>query len=213
MRAGVACSLVVFQILSFSSAKTFAQDSRTHTSHSSHPAYAKTLHVHGISDVGKLNQFLYRGSQPNEQGLRELKKLGVTTIIDLRGEKQGLVKSERKRAQALGMRVVNIRASGWSPPNDQEVAEFLSLTQQRPKQVIFAHCWLGDDRTGVFFATYRMVFDRWTPQHAIAEMDHFHFKRFWHPAMKKYVLNFPAHFAKSPAFAGLREQRELAAQR
>src|SRR5215472_16963351 len=107
MRAGVACSLVVFQILSFSSAKTFAQDSRT-TSHSSHPAYAKTLHVRGISDVGKLNQFLYRGSQPNEQGLRELKKLGVTTIIDLRGEKQGLVKSERKRAQALGMRVVNI---------------------------------------------------------------------------------------------------------
>ena len=213
MMARVACSLVAFLVLSFSSAKTFAQDSRTHTSHSSHPAYAKTLHVHGISDVGKLNDFLYRGSQPNEQGLLELKKLGVTTIIDLRGEKQGLVKSERKRAHALGMRVVNIRASGWSPPNDQQIAEFLSLTQQRPKQVIFAHCWLGDDRTGVFFATYRMVFDHWTPQHAIAEMDHFHFKKFWHPAMKKYVRNFPAHFAKSPAFAELRKQQELVAQR
>jgi len=31
--------------------------------------------------------------------------------------------------------------------------------------------------------------------------------------MKKYVLNFPAHFAKSPAFAELRKQQELAAQR
>ena len=80
-----ALSLVTLT-LSFSCAKTFAQDSRTHTSHSSHPAYAKTVHVHGISDVGKLNDFLYRGSQPNEQGLRERKKLGVTTIVDLRGE-------------------------------------------------------------------------------------------------------------------------------
>jgi hypothetical protein len=58
-----------------------------------------------------------------------------------------------------------------------------------------------------------MVFDHWTPQHALAEMDHFHFKKFWHPAMKKYVLNFPAHFAKSSAFVELRKQQELAAQR
>ncbi len=113
-------------------------------------------------------------------------------IIDLRGEKQGLVNLNASIAEALGMRVVNIRASGWSPPKDQEIVEFLSLTQEQPKQKIFAHCWLGDDRTGVFFATYRMVFDHWTPRQAIEEMDHFHFKKFWHPAMKKYVLNFPA---------------------
>ena len=128
MLARVACSLAAFLLLSFCCAKTFAQDSRTPTSHSSHPAYAKTVHVHGISDVGKLNDSLYRGSQPNEPGLRELKKPGVTTIVDLRGEKQGLVKSERKSAQALGMHVVNIRASGWSPPQDQQIAAFLSLT-------------------------------------------------------------------------------------
>lgn len=205
--------LVALFLLSFSPRKTFAQDSRTHSSHESHPPYAKTLHLHGVSDVGKLNDSLYRGSQPNEHGLRELKKLGVTTIIDLRGEKQGLVKSERKRAQALGMRVINIRASGWSAPRDKEIVEFLSLTQQRPKQVIFVHCWLGDDRTGVFFATYRMVVDHWTPQQALAEMDHFHFKKFWHPGMKKYVRNFPAHFAKSPAFAELRNRQEVAAER
>src|SRR4029077_8273987 len=109
-----------------------------------------TLHVHGISDVAKLNDFLYRGSQPNEHGVRELKKLGVTTIVELRGEKQGWVKSERKRAQALGMHVVNIRASGWSPPQDQQIAEFLSLTQQRPKQVIFVHFCLGGGHHGWF---------------------------------------------------------------
>jgi protein tyrosine/serine phosphatase len=170
------------------------------------PPYAKTLHVLGISNVGKLNEFLYRGSQPNDEGLRQLKKLGINLIVDLRGERQGLVKSENKKAEVLGMRVVNIRASGWSPPKDEEIVEFLSLTQRRPKEKIFAHCWLGDDRTGVFLATYRMAFDQWTPDEAIDEMDHFHFKGFWHPAMKKYVRDFPAHFAKLPAFADLRKQ-------
>jgi tyrosine-protein phosphatase SIW14 len=129
--------------------------------------------------------------------------LGITTIVDLRSEKQGLVKSKRKKAEALGMRVVNIRASRWSPPQDAEIVEFLLLTEQQPKQIIFVHCRLGDDRTGVFLATYR----HWKPQQAIDEMDYFHFKKFWHPAMKKYVQKFPAHFAKitpaHPSFAAM----------
>jgi hypothetical protein len=115
----------VLLFLSFSSAKTFAQDSRTHSSHTS---------LRGVSDVGKLNDYLYRGAQPNDEGLRELKKLGITVIIELRGERKSLAKSERKKAQTLGMRVVNIRASGWSAPKDKDLVKFLSLTQQRPRK-------------------------------------------------------------------------------
>jgi protein tyrosine/serine phosphatase len=159
-----------------------------------------------VSDVGKLNDYLYRGAQPNDEGLRELKKLGITLIIDLRGERKGLAKSERKKAQALGMRVVNIRASGWSAPKDKDLVKFLSLTQQRPREKIFVHCWLGGDRTGVFFAVYRMAIDHWTAQQALEEMRDFHFKSFWHPRMKRYVENFPAHYAKSKVFAELRRQ-------
>ena len=119
-----ALSLLALALPLFS-AKTFAQDSRSHSSHASHPAYAETLHLHGISDVGKINDYLYRGSQPNDEGLRELKKLGITMIIDLRGERKGLAKSERKKAQALGIRVVNIPASGWSTPKDKDLVRFL----------------------------------------------------------------------------------------
>ena len=206
-----ALSLAALLALSFSSARTFAQDSRTQTSHASYPEYAQTLHLHGVSDVGKVNNFLYRGSQPNDEGLRELKQLGITLIIDFRGQRKGLAKSERKKAQALGMRVVNIRASGWSTPKDKDLVEFLSLTQRRPRGKIFAHCWLGGDRSGVYFAAYRIAIDHWTAQAALDEMHYFHFKSFWHPRMKKYVENFPAHYAKSKAFAELRSQ-EVASQ-
>jgi protein tyrosine/serine phosphatase len=206
-----ALSLVALT-LSFSSAKTFAQDSRTQTSYASHPNYAETLHLHGVSDVGKLNDFLYRGSQPNDEGLRELKQLGITMIVDLRGERKGLAKSERKKARVLGMRVVNIPASGWSTPKDRDLVKFLSLTQQRPGEKIFVHCWLGGDRTGVYFAAYRIAIDHWSAQETLDEMRYFHFKSFWHPKMKKYVQNFPAHYAKSKAFVELRRQ-EVASQR
>ena len=78
--------------------------------------------------------------------------------MDLRGERQGTVRTERTRAAALGMRPVNIRASGWSPPENDQLVQFFSLLQQRPQEKIYVHSWLGDDRTGVFLAAYRMAF-------------------------------------------------------
>src|SRR6266487_5298137 len=41
-------------------------------------AYGQKLKIPGIHNGGKINEVLYRGAQPKEQGLSELKKLGVT---------------------------------------------------------------------------------------------------------------------------------------
>src|SRR5262249_14128671 len=78
--------------------------------------FAQKITLLGISDVGKVNDHLYRGSQPNSEGIRELRKLGVTTIVNLRGERQGAVRMERRTAAEAGIKLVNIHASGWSPP-------------------------------------------------------------------------------------------------
>jgi len=172
--------------------------------HSSAPPFAEKIQLNGVSYAGKINGFLYRGSQPNEQGIEQLKKIGVTTIVDLRGERQGTVATERKRAEALGMRLVNIHASGWSPPKDEELVQFFTLIQRQPKETVYVHCWLGNDRTGVFVAAYRIAFEHWPAERALEEMYFFRFKGFWYPAMKTYIRNFPAHFAESPAFAPFR---------
>lgn len=173
---------------------------------SSSPEFAEKFHAGGISDTGKVNDHLFRGSQPNAEGIHELKKLGVTTIIDLRKERQGTVQIERERAAAAGIKVVNIHASGWSPPTDEELAEFFTVLRKQPRETVYVHCWLGDDRTGVFLAAYRIGFEHWTPERAIDEMYYFHFKGFWHPAMKDFVRNFPARWASSPAFAPFRPE-------
>jgi tyrosine-protein phosphatase SIW14 len=147
----------------FFSTSVSAQRAKTIPVSEKHPAFAETIHIDGVKDAGKLDAHLFRGTQPNKHGLRALKKLGVTTVVDLRGEFRHESTQEKKEVESLGMRFVLIPGNGWSPPTDKQMAEFFSLIAQRPKQTIFIHCWLGGDRTGVFLAAYRIAFDHWTP--------------------------------------------------
>ena len=175
-----------------------ANSPQHHAKKNPQPAFAEKIQIPGISDAGRVNEFLYRGSQPHEQGIEELHKLGITLIVDLRGEFRGARESERREAEQYGMRVISIPGNGWSPPTDEQVAQFLSLFQEHPRQRIYVHCWFGGDRSGVFLAIYRITFEHWTPQRAVQEMKAFHFKGFWHPAMTRYVKEFPQRLNESP---------------
>jgi tyrosine-protein phosphatase SIW14 len=168
------------------------------------PVFGQKLKISGIHNAGKISAFFYRGAQPQEVGLSELKILGITTIVDLRGEDREKLLWERKHAESLGMRFVNIPVSGWSPPTDEQVAQFLSLLRDRPGQKIFIHCRFGDDRTGVFTAVYRMAVEKWPADQALKEMYFFGFNGFWHPSMKSFVRDFPARLNSAPSLAPLR---------
>jgi protein tyrosine phosphatase (PTP) superfamily phosphohydrolase (DUF442 family) len=165
------------------------------------PAYGEKLHIQGIHNSGKVSDVLYRGAQPKERGLAELKKLGISVIVDLRGEDKTRINWERSQAESLGMRFVHIPVSGWSPPTDEQVALFLSLFRGDTAQKIFVHCRFGDDRTGVFVATYRMALEKWSAELAIKEMYFFGFNGFWHPAMKSFIREFPERLKVSPSLA------------
>jgi len=170
------------------------------------PAFPQTAHgekvkIPGIPNAGKITDFFYRGAQPREVGFSELKLLGITTIVDLRGEDREKILWERKHAESLGMRFVNIPVSGWSPPTDEQVAQFLSLLRDHPGQKIFIHCRFGDDRTGVFTAVYRMVVEKWPSDQALKEMYFFGFNGFWHPSMKSFVRDLPGRLNTAPFLA------------
>ena len=166
-------------------------------------AYGEKLRVPGIPKAGRINDHLYRGAQPRSQGLAELKKLGIPTVVDLRGEDRDTIAWERQQADSLGMRFVHIPVSGWSPPTDEQVVQFLSLFHNDPKEKIFVHCRFGDDRTGVFLAIYRMAIDKWPAEQALKEMYFFGFNGFWHPSMKIFIREFPARLKSTPSLARL----------
>ncbi len=166
-------------------------------------AYGARLRLAGVHNAGKIEEVLYRGAQPHAESLQELKGLGITTIVDLRGEGRDQIEWERKETEALGMRFVHIPVSGWSPPKDEQVAQFLSLFHGDAPQRVFVHCRFGDDRTGVFVATYRMAVEKWSSEEAMKEMYLFGFNGFWHPAMKAFVREFPNHLKSSPVLTSL----------
>jgi tyrosine-protein phosphatase SIW14 len=164
---------------------------------------AQKIPLAGVPNAGKINDFLLRGAQPSNRGLAELKKLGVTTVVNLRGWGRE-VKSERKQAESLGLRYLNIPVGGWSPPTNGQVAQFLALLRSSPGQKIFVHCKYGEDRTGVMMAAYRIAENHWTAEQAIQEMDSFGFHYHWHPSMLSFVRKFPTNYASDPAFASAR---------
>jgi tyrosine-protein phosphatase SIW14 len=191
-------------IIFFTVISTPAHDQTSATASSTpvlRSAYGEKLKLSGLPNGGKINDALFRGAQPRAEGIKELKNLGVTTIVDLRGEDPDRIAWERRQAESLGMRFVSIPVSGWSPPTNDQVAAFLALFRNHPKEKVFVHCRFGDDRTGVFVATYRMAYEGWPAQQAINEMYFFGFNGFWHPSMKTFVRDFPARLKTAPALA------------
>jgi protein tyrosine/serine phosphatase len=172
-------------------------------------AYGDKLKLPGVPNGGRIASNLYRGAQPHPDGLQELKKLGVTTIVDLRGENPQLRETERRQAEALGIHFVNIPVSGWAPPSNEQVAQFLALFRNNPQEKVFVHCRFGDDRTGVFVATYRMAFENWPAEQAMNEMYFFGFNGFWHPSMKSFIRDFPARLKTAPALVEYRSATRL----
>ena len=92
----------------------------------------------------------------------------------------------------------------WSPPTNEQVAQFLSIFRDSPQEKIFVHCHYGDDRTGVFVAAYRMALEKLPADQALKEMYFFGFNGFWHPSMISFVREFPARLASSPALAAFK---------
>jgi tyrosine-protein phosphatase SIW14 len=169
-----------------------------------HSAYGEKLRIPDIPNSGKVNEHFYRGAQPKSQGLVELKKLGINTVVDLRLEDSAKIQWERQQVESMGMRFISIPVGEWSAPTNEQVLQFLSLFHEDPAQKIFVHCRFGQDRTGVFVATYRMAFEKWPTEQAMHEMDLFGFNRYWHPAMISFIHDFPARLNSAPALAPLR---------
>jgi protein tyrosine phosphatase (PTP) superfamily phosphohydrolase (DUF442 family) len=163
--------------------------------------FGERLKIRGIPNAGKVSDTLYRGAQPRAAGYRQLKDWGVAIVVDLRNS--GPKSPEKSAVESLGMRYVPIPTSAYLGPSDNQVAKFLQLRRDNPKEKIFVHCYFGDDRTGVMIAAYRIAEQHWTADQAYNEMRFFHFHTYL-LLMGHYVKSFPFNFAIDPAFSSLR---------
>jgi tyrosine-protein phosphatase SIW14 len=146
-----------------------------------------------IKNFGKMDDRFYRGAQPKAEDFKELKTLGIQTVIDLRDDPTDY---EKGAVEALGMRYVNIAMSDTSYPKEESIQSFLRVVNDPTTGKFYAHCAGGRHRTGVVGAIYRFTFNHWTYDQAYAEMKDYDFYTRWgHGDLKTYVEDF----AKRPA--------------
>jgi protein tyrosine phosphatase (PTP) superfamily phosphohydrolase (DUF442 family) len=121
-----------------------------------------------LNNFQQVSDSLCRGAQPSPDGFRELAKLGVHTVLDLRGA-GGRSSTEAKLVHSLGMEYVNIPLDGFKAPTPEEVSKVFAVLNDQNAGKVFVHCRRGADRTGTIFALYRIQHDHWTNQQALSE--------------------------------------------
>jgi protein tyrosine phosphatase (PTP) superfamily phosphohydrolase (DUF442 family) len=137
---------------------------------------------------------IYRGGQPDDNGLQQLKCLGIQIVVNLRHANESAQPAEGDTVKKLGMEYVSI-PSGCRNPQDENVAQFLRLVQEHPDKKIFVHCEFGIDRTGLMIAAYRIAEEGWSQRRALAEMRANGFnwmhQHAWCPETYHYEQQFP----------------------
>jgi len=124
--------------------------------------------VPGISNFDQVNEQVYRGAQPSDEGFRYLAKIGVKTVLDLR-EADSRAAAERRAVVASGMQYVNIPMTGLTAPTAAEITTILALMEDGGNGPVFVHCMRGADRTGAVIAAYRIDHDQWDGARALKE--------------------------------------------
>jgi protein tyrosine/serine phosphatase len=149
-----------------------------------------------IKNFGKVNDNYFRGSQPTQSQMADLKAMGVKTIIDLRKD---YVPAARQWANELGLNYFNIPLLPGRAATKEQTEYFLRLVNDSANAPVYIHCKGGRHRTGALTAVYRITHDGWTAQQAFEEMKKYDFEDGWlggPSGQKKFVFAFYEQYKK-----------------
>jgi protein tyrosine/serine phosphatase len=118
----------------------------------------------GVPNLHKVSDSLYRSAQPSAEGMRNLRAIGVETIVNLRS-----FHSDRDEIGDTGLAYEHIYMKAWHPEEDEAV-RFLQIVANPRRYPVLVHCQHGADRTGTMVALYRVAVQGWNKEEAIEEM-------------------------------------------
>jgi tyrosine-protein phosphatase SIW14 len=125
---------------------------------------------------------LYRSGQLTPTGLGTLLRVyGIKTVVTLRGVRDPSRpypdEWEKDLCAERGARHVRIAPRAWLAdergelPAEDVVREFCAVMDDLTNYPVLVHCFAGIHRTGVLCAVYRMDYEGWPADRAIAEME------------------------------------------
>ncbi len=122
--------------------------------------YEFIVHHFGEVEAG----VLYRSDRPSPSRLADyVADHGIKTVVNLTDDSA----EEKAAAERAGARYVANRCD--QVPTQEALDRFLAVMDDKANWPVLVHCEHGVGRTGVFCAIYRMEFDGWSAEDAVAE--------------------------------------------
>lgn len=125
---------------------------------------AAEINLPGLPNFHKVSEDMYRGAQPTKEGFKELEKLGIKTVVNLRSSH-----SDRDMLKGTNLGYEQIPMTAWHPEQEDSV-RFLKIVTDANRTPVFVHCRYGADRTGTMCAIYHIAVQGWSKDEAIEEM-------------------------------------------
>jgi protein tyrosine/serine phosphatase len=137
--------------------------------------WAKPIRMEGVPNLHKVSDTLYRSAQPSAEGMRNLKAMGIETIVNLRS-----FHSDRDEIGNTGLAYEHMYMKAWHP-EEEELVRFFQIVTDPKRTPVLVHCQHGADRTGTMCTLYRIVIQGWSKEEAIKEMTQggFGFHEIW----------------------------------
>jgi len=126
--------------------------------------WAQPVNEPHLDNFYKVSPDLYRGAQPEAEGMKRLEELGIKTVVNLRSSH-----TDDDEIEGTDLVWVHFRMTGLNP-DDEDVVSFLRIMLDKSRTPVFLHCAHGSDRTGFMTAAYRVVIQGWDRKDAAREM-------------------------------------------
>jgi len=126
--------------------------------------WAQSIDLEGVSNLYRISPMLYRSEQPTALGMKNLEKLGIRTVINLRA-----FHHDEDEVKGTSLRTERVKILTWDI-DDEHVIEVMRMLEKTENGPFLIHCQHGADRTGVMSAMYRVLEQGWTREDALKEL-------------------------------------------
>jgi protein tyrosine/serine phosphatase len=131
----------------------------------SRPAHwAEPISLEGVPNLHRITDGLYRSEQPTALGMKNLEKMGIRTVINLR-----YFNDDEDEVKGTSLRTERTKILTWRI-GDRHVIEVMNMLSKTENGPFLIHCQHGADRTGLMTAMYRILEQGWTPDDALTEL-------------------------------------------
>jgi len=157
MKPFVVISIATLVLLSVAYGAQISQSNRP-------PHWAQPMQMKGVPNLHKVSDALYRSAQPSAEGMKNLKSVGIESVINLRS-----FHSDQEKIGDTGLAYEHIYMKAWHS-EEKEAIRFLQIVTNPRCIPVIVHCQHGSDRTGAMCALYRVAVQGWSREEAIEEM-------------------------------------------